>query len=520
MSQYFLYARKSTDVEDRQVLSIEGQLAELRALAKREGLEIAAEYIEKRTAKMPGRPVFNEMLSRIQQGEAQGIICWKLDRLARNPVDGGQISWLLQQGTIRHIQTHDRSHVSNDNVLMMSVEFGMANQFIRDLSANTTRGLHHKARLGYFPGTAPIGYLNDVRAKTIVVDRKKSKHVRAAFELYAKGNSRLEDISKFLYDNGVRSWGGLALHKDRVRFILTNPFYYGQFRYGNEIYEGKHTPLITKELFDKVQRVIERRGHPQKPEKQPKVFCGLLRCGECGCMITAEIQKGHTYYRCTKKKLAARCSQPYVREETLTADLSEILAGYAMPTNWAQGLLALAAEDERDASRSTAVVVSGLQDKLADIRSKLDRLTTVFIDQDIDRDTYLARKRELMSERKSVEEVQAKSERGGSPWLEPMREWIKDASMLDEIAKNGDLPSKKSSLQKIFGSNLTLRNKKPVELPVKQYASLREARANFPETDLSFILAPGAGLEPATNALHQSSSFLKGWTISSSFLLS
>ena len=112
MTTYFLYARKSTDVEDKQVLSIEGQLAELRSLAKSEGLEVIAEFIEKRTAKMPGRPVFNEMLRRIQQGEAQGVICWKLDRLARNPVDGGQISWLLQQGTITHIQTHDRSHRS------------------------------------------------------------------------------------------------------------------------------------------------------------------------------------------------------------------------------------------------------------------------------------------------------------------------------------------------------------------------------------------------------------------------
>ncbi len=505
---YFLYARKSTDVEDKQVLSIEGQLAELRSLAKSEGLEIAAEFVEKRTAKMPGRPVFNEMLGRIQQGEARGIVCWKLDRLARNPVDGGQISWLLQQGTIQHIQTHDRSHLSKDNVLMMSVEFGMANQFIRDLSANTSRGLHHKARLGQFPGTAPTGYLNDVRAKTIVVDRKKSKAIRAAFELYAKGNSRLEDISKFLFDNGVRSTGGLPLHKDRVRFILMNIFYYGHFRYGGEIYEGKHTPLVDKQLFDKVQAVLVRRGHPQRVDKEPKALCGLLRCGECGCMITAEEQKGHTYYRCTKKsKSAVRCSQPYVREETLTADLSEILSHYRMPQDWAQGLLALADEEEKNASRSTATVVSGLQDKLADIRRKLDRLTDVYVEQDIDRETYLARKRALMSERKSVEEVLAKSQKGGVPWLEPMREWIKDASMLDETAKNFDLPSKKSSLQKIFGSNLTLQNKKPSESPVKQYAALRAARANFLGNDLSFVLAPRVGFEPTTNRLHVSSHY-------------
>ena len=91
MPNYFLYARKSTDVEDKQILSIEAQLAELRELAKRENLSITDEFIEKRSAKMPGRRIFNDMLRRIQTGEAQGIICWKIDRLARNPVDGGQI---------------------------------------------------------------------------------------------------------------------------------------------------------------------------------------------------------------------------------------------------------------------------------------------------------------------------------------------------------------------------------------------------------------------------------------------
>ena len=173
--RYFLYARKSTDVEDKQVLSIEGQLTELRALAKSEALEIADEFVEKRTAKMPGRPVFNEMIKQIQKGEAEGIICWKLDRLARNPVDGGQISWMLQQNIIQHIRIHDKSYYPSDNVLMMSVEFGMANQFIRDLSTNVKRGLRAKVKRGEFPSSAPVGYLNDVRMKTIVVDRKKSK---------------------------------------------------------------------------------------------------------------------------------------------------------------------------------------------------------------------------------------------------------------------------------------------------------------------------------------------------------
>ena len=126
MLNYFLYARKSTDVEDKQVRSIEDQLAVLRGVAKNESLNVAEEFIEKQSAKVPGRPVFNEMLARIERGEAQGIVCWKLDRLARNPVDGGQVSWMLQRGIIQHIQTHDRSYRPTDNILLMSVEFKRA----------------------------------------------------------------------------------------------------------------------------------------------------------------------------------------------------------------------------------------------------------------------------------------------------------------------------------------------------------------------------------------------------------
>ena len=212
-------------------------------------------------------------------------------------------------------------------------------------------------------------------------------------------------------------------------------------------------------------------------------------------MITAEIQKGHTYYRCTKKS-AARCSQPYIREETLAADLSEMLTRYAMPEDWAQGLLKLADEDERDNSKTTANFVRDLREKVNDISRRIDRVTDLFVDQDIDHEAYLERKRGLMSDKRSLEEQIAKLQKGSGVWLEPMREWIKDAQMLDEIAKNNDLPSKKSSLQKIFGSNLTLRNKKVEETAVNQWSTLRVARENFSGNDLSFVLAAGPGFEP------------------------
>jgi DNA invertase Pin-like site-specific DNA recombinase len=116
------------------------------------------------------------MIERIFKGEAQGVLCWKLDRLARNPIDGGQISWLLQQGNIKHIQTHERGYFPDDNVLLMSFEFGMANQFIRDLSVNTERGLRQKAERGWYPTFATLGYMhNPVKRKGEKEDKRDEK---------------------------------------------------------------------------------------------------------------------------------------------------------------------------------------------------------------------------------------------------------------------------------------------------------------------------------------------------------
>jgi len=159
--KYFLYARKSSESEDRQVASIPSQIDELKKLAQKYNLKIIDVLIEEKSAKAPGRPIFSQMVAEIHKGVADGIICWKLDRLARNPVDGGTISWLLQQSLIKHIQTYEKSYYPQDNVLMMSLEFGMANQYIIDLSVNAKRGHRNKIQNGWYPHRPPLGYLNN-----------------------------------------------------------------------------------------------------------------------------------------------------------------------------------------------------------------------------------------------------------------------------------------------------------------------------------------------------------------------
>lgn len=204
-----------------------------------------------------------------------------------------------------------------------------------------------------------------------MLDRKKAPVIRAAFELYAKGNSRLEDVSRYLFENGVRSLYGNRIHLDRAKFILRNPFYYGHFFYKGEMYEGRHKPIVEKSLFDKVQKVLVERGHPQPETTDPQPLCGLLSCGECRMSITAEVrvkrQKNgnvhrYIYYRCTKKS-AARCLQPYVREEALAADLNGILSRYALPLEWAEDLERRMKDDEREAEKTTEAVVYELREK-------------------------------------------------------------------------------------------------------------------------------------------------------------
>ena len=513
MINYFLYARKSTDVEDKQVRSIEDQLAVLRTLAKEQGLNIIEEFIEKQSAKIPNRPIFNEMLTRIEKGEAQGIICWKLDRLARNPIDGGQISWFLQKGIIEHIQTHDRSYKPSDNILMMSVEFGMATQYILDLSANTKRALHEKVRRGEYPTIAPIGYFNDSRKKTVVMDKRKAKVIKEAFKLYAEGNFTLEKISDFFKKHNMVSKNGYQLSRDRITNILSNPFYYGHFRYAGEIYEGKHESLITKKLFDKVQQVMKHRGWQDRQENNPRPLCGLLKCGECGCSITAESktkkQKNgnihhYTYYHCTKKR--GLCSQPCIREEIIASQLSDVLKTYALPTNWATELSKLADQNETEAVQSAATASQTIREEIATISSKLKRLRGIYIDEDIEQGEYLTEKAGLLSRKKSLEEKMTELEKGNIVWLEPLREWIKDASNIEENVISSNLPLKKSSAQKIFGSNLFLKNRLIEFNPIPPYAELRSARENFPENEFCLVAVRPAGIEPATISLKGSCS--------------
>ena len=507
--KFFLYARKSTDVEDKQVLSIESQITELRAYAKQESLNIIDVFIEKQSAKIPGRPIFNSMLDKIESGRATGILAWHPDRLARNSIDGGKIIFLLDTGGLASLKFPQFwFEPTPQGKFMLNIAFGQSKYYVDSLSENTKRGLRQKVRRGECPGVAPVGYINNVRTKTIEQNKKKAKIIRNAFETYAKGNSTLGNISDFLAQHEIKSRGGKRIHKDRIKFILSNPFYYGHFRYVGEIHEGKHEPIIAKKLFDRVQVVLKERGRPRKKAKnEPKAFCGLLFCGECNMMITAEVQKGHTYYRCTKKSKIIKCTQPYIREEKLDKQLSALIQKVSLPQDWADELLNMAEKDGKEAAQSCAVFVQEAQTKTKSINKQIQRLTDVYLEQDIEREEYWKRKAKLIGKKKTLEERIIALEQKQNNWLEPFREWINKAQNAPKIARNEALFEKKALAKEIFGSNLLLVNKKarvsipensknPENSPQNQWAALRAALQNANKIPKSQLLERDTGIEP------------------------
>jgi len=330
--KYFLYARKSTDDEDRQILSIEAQLVELRAFAQRENLFIYKELVEKRTAKEPGRPFFNEMLKAIEKGEAEGILAWHPDRLARNSVDGGRIIYLLDRGIIKDLKFPTYRLDNNaQGKFMLSIAFGQSKYYIDALSENIRRGIRLKLSKGIWPQWAPLGYLNDRQTRTIVIDKDRAPLVKKAFELYSTGSYSLLRLRNTINSCGLTGKKEETLAVSNYQYMLKNPIYYGLIRYKGETYEGTHEPIITKKLFDKCQEIMLRRGKPKKSTRYFVLRDLMMRCGECGRMITAETHKGFVYYRCTKR--ATNCQQRYVREERLAAQIKKVIQKISLCSN-------------------------------------------------------------------------------------------------------------------------------------------------------------------------------------------
>ena len=515
--KYIGYCRKSTDEKDKQVLSIDQQLSELKEFAEKENLEIVDFLTEAQTAKILGRPVFNSLVKRLEKGEAQGIVSWNPDRLARNSVDGGKIIYLLDTGELQSLKfpTHWFENTPQGR-FMLSIAFGQAKYYVDNLSQNVHRGLKYKIKQGVWPARAPMGYRNDRNTKSIVVYEPEARPLKKAFELYATGKYALHDIGAFLFEHGMKNkYSGGQLNDSNLRRVFMRPFYTGFMVFKGEMYEGTHEAIIDKALFDKVQIVRKQRGyfHQNKSKRYDFAFTGLMKCRYCNCSITAEHRPfffprtnhkaDYIYYHCTKKK--GFCIQKgYTREEKLETQFRNIIQSLSVSQFWVdqmnnflmQDIEAQKIEDKNQSLRLTTDITQTEQ--------KLDKLLEAYLDTVIDSDSYIKKKNELM-ERKSFLNGKTKELTSENPvWIEGVKEFIDCAQKCAKIARAENNCPDLSIMAKKVGSNFFLMNRRLSANLNYAFAALSAeagAASAAPTSDSISFLVSRPGLEPGTNSL-------------------
>ena len=458
--KFFLYARKSTDTEERQVRSIDDQIAELHELAKKENIEVSKIFIEKQTAKEPGRPIFNEMLSRIEKNEAQGILAWHPDRLARNSVDGGKIIWLVDTGKISELKFPTFWFENTpQGKFMLQIAFGQSKYYVDNLSENIKRGIRQKLKNGLWPCQAPLGYLNDKNTKSIIVDKDKAKLIKKSFELYANGKFSLRRLCKTINDLGLIGRKNKMLGISNYQYFLKNPFYCGLIRYGGELHEGRHEPIIAKKLFDKCQEVMNSKGKPNKKKLKYFVFRGFIRCAECGCLITAETQKGHNYYHYTKRKI--KCFQKYVREEELTTQINQCIQKVSLPDDWARNMIVELEKEKSKNIQSSNFFAQNIKEEIKMIDEKLERLMAGYLENAILLEEYQRNKNKLVGEKQVLKDRLSCFEQKSNNWFEPAIQFVKYANCAGILAKSNNFEEKRDFFKKL-GSNFKILNQKIV----------------------------------------------------------
>ena len=400
LMKYLVYARKSSESEERQVLSIPAQLNELKDIAEREGYEVAKVFEESMSAKASGRPVFNQMLELIGKGKGYSILVWNVDRLARNMVDGGMILELIDQGKITEIRTYERTYRNTpDDKFMMSLYFGMAKKYVDDLSVNVKRGNLEKLKRGDWTCRAPFGYLNDKASKTITIDPIRVSCVQQIFELYATGLHSFKAISDILHEQGFRTPSGKKIYKSGVQKILSSRFYCGIMESNGQQFLGNHEPLVSTQLFEKCQEVSVQKSRRPRSKTLSFTLSGFLTCAKCGCSITAEQKKEkYTYYHCTNGK--GICDQrSYNANETelhkqITFDLNKLKISPRMVDIVYKAKL----EEVEHSKGSQGHALEDARKALQNLATRKSRLVDTYTEGDIDTDLYRAKLREIDNE--------------------------------------------------------------------------------------------------------------------------
>jgi DNA invertase Pin-like site-specific DNA recombinase len=409
-------------------------------------------------------------MRRVNRGEVAGILCWKMDRLSRNPLDSGVVLQAQADGKLQRIITSDGVKTANSNDrLMGTFELAFATKFIDDLRANTKRGLRERVSRGWMTNVPPIGYLNDVTTKTIIRDRKRFPLVRKMWDLLLSGEMRPEQIRAVATEEwGLRTplfkrRGGGPIGHTTIYNIFANPFYMGVIRFRDgRTFPGKHEPMVTREEFGRAQELIGRPGR-QRPARKEFAFTGIIKCGQCGGSVTAEEHvkpngRRYVYYHCSHhRRLVTQCRQPAIPEADLVSQLAEQLGRVAIPPTvlaWLKQKVEQVLTTDRQRQQT---VRETLKEALQSVEREQANLLNLQLRDLVPVDLFATKSRELEDRRSSLADRLANVERGKDDLALRLAELLDFASAMRQLFTNGTAVQQRVILESV-GSNYVLRD--------------------------------------------------------------
>ena len=471
--ELFEYERKSTESEDRQVLSIESQRNELTSVAVREKLKIVHTFEESHSAKHPGRPVFNEMVERIKKGEANGLLIWNASRISRNSVDTGTIIYLFDTGKLLEVRTPSQVfHNTPNDKFLLSLFCSQAKLENDNKGEDVKRGLRTKCEKGLYPAMAPTGYKNNKYEergnKQIYPDPERFDLMRRMVDTMLTGLYSAPAVRRMATEEwGFRMPSGKEMSKNTIYYIFTNPVYYGMFEYpkGSELwYKGNYKALMTPEEYDKIQIILGRKGKP-RPKTHVFAFTGLMRCGECGAMITAEEkikrQKNgkihrYIYYHCTKR-MNPKCTQKCIEQKELERQIKLAVDDLTIPENLHEYGLKWVKKNNASKVITNESVLDTQNKAYKECLKKISGLIDMRAGQEISKEEFEMKKEPLMADKKRWENVFNKTGNDVDAFVKKVDEVFDFAK--DAKAKLEKEEMDKKSVLSRLGSNLFIKDK-------------------------------------------------------------
>lgn len=395
MSKVIIYCRKSEKPKDRRerqeekaILSLESQESELVKFAQERGLTVVRLFKENESAYRPGRAMFDEMVGMLERGEADSILVFNINRVARNAVDGGRIIYFLDQGILEAIMTPEKTYrnVTNDK-FVLQIEFAMAKKNSDDNYDFVKSNIAKKAQNGEFPGKARLGYVNidkegkiagrqfDLQKQTMLqelnrplkrieIDPILGPLVTELCIQAARGTHTQRELCTMAERMGLRAGRSKKkLTPSTLVCMLRDTFYCGSYYWDGKLYTEnvKHDPLITRELFERIQKVLDRKSFIKK-ERYEYLFSSRIVCGECGSTVAGQTQKGHRYYSCTgwrALRQGIQCSQKtYLREDRAEKQVNDLLKTFDIPSefvDWSLDILRSASKEEAALRQSVSI---------------------------------------------------------------------------------------------------------------------------------------------------------------------